>query len=388
VSDYQLLRHKKHNGNTLCKEGLWAGSRHPNYLGEILQWWAIWIISLPIPYGLYLIFSPLLITFLIIKVSGIEPLEKKRLDQIDFQEYVESTPILFPTPFLNGLYYTIGWGVIVYFGAKGYPALPILIFVGVLLLQLFLFRKWDLKSLSLFLPLATYALTLALVQESLFIRFNLLSYPGQGVLPPFWLLSLYILFSMNLNSSLSFLNSSLCFSFFLGGVGALASYLTGEKLGGVVLRSTASYLPLILAWGLYLSLLTVLNRKLLTLWSTYKDSQDKPLTLFYDAKCPICSKEIANLKKRKETGVIHYVELSANSIDQFKAPFTFEEAMGKIHAIENKSSVLTGIDALSAVYARTNLLFLSILLQAPGLCPLFKGGYILWAKLRRHFTPI
>jgi len=123
-----------------------------------------------------------------------------------------------------------------------------------------------------------------------------------------------------------------------------------------------------------LSLLTLLNRKL--------------LTLFYDAKCPISSKEIANLKKRNETGVIHYVELSTDSIDQFKNPFTFEEAIGKIHAIEDKSTVFTGIDVLSAVYARTNLLFLSILLQAPGLCPLFKGGYTLWAKLRKHFTPI
>ena len=68
VGDYQLLHFRKKDREALCTEGLWKTSRHPNYFGEILQWWAVWAIAIPAPYGLLLIFSPSLITFVILKI--------------------------------------------------------------------------------------------------------------------------------------------------------------------------------------------------------------------------------------------------------------------------------------------------------------------------------
>ncbi len=98
IGDWQLahfLKNPKNKGN-LMTSGLWAYTRHPNYFGEVTQWWGIWILSLASPFGFFSIVGPLTITFLIVKVSGIPMLEKKMESHPQFLEYKKRVSKFFP----------------------------------------------------------------------------------------------------------------------------------------------------------------------------------------------------------------------------------------------------------------------------------------------------
>lgn len=100
VGDAQLARFIKNpkNKGKLMQNGLWAYTRHPNYFGEVTQWWGIWLIALPVSNGLFAIIGPITITFLILKVSGIPMLEKKMAEHPDFAEYKRKTSVFIPLP--------------------------------------------------------------------------------------------------------------------------------------------------------------------------------------------------------------------------------------------------------------------------------------------------
>lgn len=98
VGDAQLARFIKDPANKgkLMMSGLWVYTRHPNYFGEVTQWWGIWIIALSVPSGVFAIIGPLTITFLILKVSGIPLLEKKMIEHPDFAEYKRRVSVFIP----------------------------------------------------------------------------------------------------------------------------------------------------------------------------------------------------------------------------------------------------------------------------------------------------
>ncbi len=98
VGDAQLVRFKKnpHHKGKLLQDGLWSLTRHPNYFGEVIQWWGIFIIALSVKGGWMGIIGPLTITFLIVKVSGIPMLEKNMESHPDFKNYKEKTNAFFP----------------------------------------------------------------------------------------------------------------------------------------------------------------------------------------------------------------------------------------------------------------------------------------------------
>lgn len=100
VGDAQLIKFIKNPANKgrLMKEGLWQYTRHPNYFGETVQWWGIWLIALSVPYGFWTIIGPLTITVLITKISGIPMLEKKMNEHPEFKEYKEKVSVFFPLP--------------------------------------------------------------------------------------------------------------------------------------------------------------------------------------------------------------------------------------------------------------------------------------------------
>jgi steroid 5-alpha reductase family enzyme len=100
IGDKQLSQFikKPENKGRLMTEGLWKYSRHPNYFGEITQWWGIWIIILSASNGLLGVIGPITISFLILFVSGIPLLEKKYKGREDFEEYKKKTSILLPLP--------------------------------------------------------------------------------------------------------------------------------------------------------------------------------------------------------------------------------------------------------------------------------------------------
>jgi steroid 5-alpha reductase family enzyme len=86
------------NKGKIMDQGLWRYTRHPNYFGEVTQWWGIFIIALAIPDGIVTIIGPLTITCLILFVSGIPLLEKKYMGRADFEEYKKRTSVFFPFP--------------------------------------------------------------------------------------------------------------------------------------------------------------------------------------------------------------------------------------------------------------------------------------------------
>lgn len=82
--------------------GLWSRSRHPNYFGEIVLWIGIAIIAIPVLQGWQWVamISPLFVTLLLTRVSGVPLLEKKADKkwggQVDYEEYKKNTPVLIP----------------------------------------------------------------------------------------------------------------------------------------------------------------------------------------------------------------------------------------------------------------------------------------------------
>lgn len=106
VADRQKSEFKKDlaNEGRFIASGLWAWSRHPNYFGEITLWTGIALMAIPVLSGWQwvVLISPIFVTILLTKVSGIPMLEKKADerwgDEEAYQRYEESTPVLIPRP--------------------------------------------------------------------------------------------------------------------------------------------------------------------------------------------------------------------------------------------------------------------------------------------------
>lgn len=100
VGDEQLRRFKadKANKGKLMTSGLWSWTRHPNYFGEITLWWGIWLMVVDLPYGYLTVISPIGVTLLILKVSGVSMLEDLMRTRPGFAEYAAKTPRFFPRP--------------------------------------------------------------------------------------------------------------------------------------------------------------------------------------------------------------------------------------------------------------------------------------------------
>jgi steroid 5-alpha reductase family enzyme len=98
IGDWQLLQFKRTPGNRgrIMRYGLWRYSRHPNYFGEAILWWGIFLVALGAPLGWLAIISPLLIGFLLLKVSGVPMLEERYAGNEEFEIYKQRTNALFP----------------------------------------------------------------------------------------------------------------------------------------------------------------------------------------------------------------------------------------------------------------------------------------------------
>ena len=99
VGDAQLARFKADPANRgkVMDRGLWAYTRHPNYFGECLMWWGLFLIALSAPGNLWTVVSPVTITFLLLKVSGVSLLEKSMEEtRPAYRDYQERTSAFFP----------------------------------------------------------------------------------------------------------------------------------------------------------------------------------------------------------------------------------------------------------------------------------------------------
>ncbi|HEX8762531.1 MAG TPA: DUF1295 domain-containing protein [Candidatus Saccharimonadales bacterium] len=100
IGDWQLSRFMRNPANKgkLMTTGLWRYTRHPNYFGEVIQWWGIWFTTLVLPEFLIGVIGPATITILILKVSGIPLLETKMKANPQFAEYAQKTSEFWPLP--------------------------------------------------------------------------------------------------------------------------------------------------------------------------------------------------------------------------------------------------------------------------------------------------
>ena len=99
IGDSQLRRFKANpdNKGKLLTTGLWSLTRHPNYFGDALLWWGIFIISLNVPYAYLGIIGPIAMTFFLTKVTGVTLLEKDLIKKKpDYKEYILNTPAFVP----------------------------------------------------------------------------------------------------------------------------------------------------------------------------------------------------------------------------------------------------------------------------------------------------
>jgi steroid 5-alpha reductase family enzyme len=98
IADYQLMQFKNDikNRGKLLQSGLWKLSRHPNYFGEILVWWGFFITTLTTGFH-YNLIAPLLMTFLILRFSGVTLLEANLTSKFDeYDNYQKKVNTIVP----------------------------------------------------------------------------------------------------------------------------------------------------------------------------------------------------------------------------------------------------------------------------------------------------
>ena len=99
VGDYQLERFKAQPANrgTVLERGLWRYTRHPNYFGDATMWWGLYAIAGATPGGWLTGLSPALMTFLLVRVSGVTLLEEGlTASKPGYRAYIARTPAFFP----------------------------------------------------------------------------------------------------------------------------------------------------------------------------------------------------------------------------------------------------------------------------------------------------
>jgi steroid 5-alpha reductase family enzyme len=98
IADYQLMQFKNDikNRGKLLQSGLWKLSRHPNYFGEILVWWGFFITTLTTGFH-YNLIAPVLMTFLILRFSGVTLLEANLTSKFDeYDNYQKKVNTIIP----------------------------------------------------------------------------------------------------------------------------------------------------------------------------------------------------------------------------------------------------------------------------------------------------
>jgi steroid 5-alpha reductase family enzyme len=101
IADDQMSRFKRvpSNKDQVMDQGLWRYSRHPNYFGEACTWWGLWIMAMAASGwpALWSVVSPLLMTVLLLKVSGVSLLEKDIGERRPaYRHYIEHTNAFLP----------------------------------------------------------------------------------------------------------------------------------------------------------------------------------------------------------------------------------------------------------------------------------------------------
>jgi steroid 5-alpha reductase family enzyme len=100
AGDWQLARFRADPANrgSVLDSGVWRFTRHPNYFGDAAQWWGYFLIAAAAG-GWWTVFSPVLMTLLLLRVSGVALLEKTLTEtKPQYRRYIKMTSPFFPLP--------------------------------------------------------------------------------------------------------------------------------------------------------------------------------------------------------------------------------------------------------------------------------------------------
>ncbi len=111
-----------------------------------------------------------------------------------------------------------------------------------------------------------------------------------------------------------------------------------------------------------------------------------PLTLLYDANCPVCALEMEHLRERNAEAKLVFVDISAEGFDP--APFgaSFEAMDAEIHGVLPDGSVIKGVEVLRLAYAAVGLGWVMRPTGWAPVKPLFDWGYRVFARHRRRIS--
>lgn len=99
IGDAQLAAYKKDPERPpVMDRGLWAWTRHPNYFGDAVVWWGIWIAAASVWPAVLTVLSPIAMTHFIRNVTGAKLLERTMMERPGYREYAARVPMFFPRP--------------------------------------------------------------------------------------------------------------------------------------------------------------------------------------------------------------------------------------------------------------------------------------------------
>jgi steroid 5-alpha reductase family enzyme len=99
VGDWQLARFKAdpENRGKVMDRGLWRYTRHPNYFGDALVWWGLFLIAAGPGTGWFTVVSPIIMTVLLVRVSGVALLERSQVrKKPGYRDYIARTSAFVP----------------------------------------------------------------------------------------------------------------------------------------------------------------------------------------------------------------------------------------------------------------------------------------------------
>jgi len=99
IGDWQLARFKRdpENAGRVLDRGLWRYTRHPNYFGDFLVWWGIWIVAAAAPEARWTVVSPVIMSIFLMRVSGVPMLEAALVERKEgYATYIQQTNAFFP----------------------------------------------------------------------------------------------------------------------------------------------------------------------------------------------------------------------------------------------------------------------------------------------------
>ncbi|MGD0142147.1 MAG: DUF1295 domain-containing protein [Rhizomicrobium sp.] len=101
LADHQLTRFGGNPANSgrVLDTGLWAWSRHPNYFGDTVMWWGVFLVCLAASHAWWTAIGPAVMTYFLMQVSGVPMLERKMADRRpEYAEYIRRTSSFVPWP--------------------------------------------------------------------------------------------------------------------------------------------------------------------------------------------------------------------------------------------------------------------------------------------------